>query len=82
MLPTDEPDPDTEYHERKAAEPEVAKPAVPRGFLSLIEKAATMDDLNGLYSKAVDGGFAEQIKTHFSTQKRILQALPAEAKDA
>lgn len=71
MLPTDEADPDSEYHERKT----VAE--VPYGFTSQVEKTDSMDKLNELYQQAVEGGFAETVKSLFTTQKKIISAVKA-----
>lgn len=71
MLPTDEADPDSEYIERAKA----VKVEIPHGFMSLVEKAKSMDELNELYRQAVEAGFADQVKESFTTQKKILTAI-------
>lgn len=66
MLPTDEKDPDAEYHERAASKP------VPQEFLDLIESATTLDELNELYAQAGKEGFQSQIKPLLTKRKKSL----------
>lgn len=66
MLPTDEKDPDAEYHERAAAKP------VPQEFVDLIEAATTLDELNALYAQAGQEGFQSAIKPLLTKRKKSL----------
>lgn len=72
MLPTDEKDPDAEYHERK---PVSKKPAdVPAGFMALIEKAKDMDALRDLWSQAVQGHFESGVNDAITARKAQFNA--------
>ena len=66
MLPTDEKDPDAEYHERAASKP------VPQEFVDLIESATTLEELNELYSQAGAQGFQSQIKPLLTKRKKSI----------
>jgi hypothetical protein len=66
MLPTDEKDPDADYHERGATK------TVPADFLALIESATTLDELNALYAQAGQEGFQTAVKPALSKRKKDL----------
>jgi hypothetical protein len=66
MLPTDEKDPDAEYHERQVVAPNVS---VPDGFLDLVAEASTVDGLQSLWHEAVKGGFSKQVQSVVTKRK-------------
>jgi hypothetical protein len=66
MLPTDEKDPDADYHERQVVAPDVV---VPDGFLDLVAEASTLDGLQSLWHEAVKGGFSKQIQAVVTKRK-------------
>lgn len=69
MLPTDEKDPDAEYHERQAVVPDVA---VPANFVGLVEEASTLDGLEALWHESVKGGFSGQVQAVITKRKKAL----------
>lgn len=69
MLPTDEKDPDAEYHERQSVAPDVV---VPDGFLDLVAEASTVDGLQSLWHDAVKGGFSKQVQAAVTARKKAL----------
>jgi hypothetical protein len=66
MLPTDEKDPDADYHERQVVAPDVV---VPDGFLDLVAEASTLDGLQSLWHEAVKSGFSKQIQAVVTKRK-------------
>jgi len=69
MLPTDEKDPDAEYHERASVAPAVQ---VPDFFAELIIKAQSLPELEKLWNDAVAGGFSSQVIQHITDRKKEL----------
>ena len=69
MLPTDEKDPDAEYHERKTVVPDVS---VPPNFYESVSAAETTDALKSLWDEAVKGGFSSQVTPAINARKKEL----------
>lgn len=67
MLPTDEKDPDAEYHER--AKTVKAPVPVPIDFVDRVKAAADMPALSALWQEAVDAGFENTVSKMFSQRK-------------
>lgn len=69
MLPTDEKDPDAEYHERKTVVPDVS---VPPGFYESVSAAESTDALKLLWDDAVKSGFSLQVTSAINARKKEL----------
>lgn len=69
MLPTDEKDPDAEYHERKTVVPDVS---VPPGFYESVSAAESTDALKLLWDDAVKSGFSSQVTSAINARKKEL----------
>lgn len=70
MLPTDEKDPDAEYHERKSV---TAPVEVPGGFLDLVAGVSDVAALQDLWELAVKDGFSNEVKALISARKTELK---------
>lgn len=69
MLPTDEKDPDAEYHERQSVKKEVK---VPDFFPELISASEDLAGLEKLWNDAVAGGFSAQVIELVTARKKEL----------
>lgn len=70
MLPTDEKDPDAEYHERQSA---VRPQEAPADFAGAVSAATDMNALQSLWEAAVTGGYSESVKAAVQRRKKELQ---------
>lgn len=74
MLPTDERDPDADYHERQAAnavsDDELKAKAI--AILSRLMEVADRTELDALWAEATAAGVTDQVRAQFTSKKEAL----------
>lgn len=69
MLPTDDKDPDADYHERATTKRSVV---VPADFDKQVASTESLPELEALWNKAVSDGFSAEVKNLVASRKKAL----------